>query len=518
MGSAISYRRNYFRIYFWQSLSLVLGVASLFIVVPYLSSNKILYGIYSVCTSLTFFFSYADLGFVSAGVKYAAEYFVRGDRENEMKVIGFTAFIMVSAFTIVSIAILILAISPKLLIPDITNDSESLYTARYLLLILALSCPILICQRILNIIFTIRVEDYLFQRITIVGNIIKLISVLFFFGGGRYLVVEYYIFYQTVNLFVVVAALLYIRKYGYNLSYFLRSVKWDKVVFDKVKKISGTSFIMTICMILYYELDQIAISHWVGIEAVAIYGVALSVMTIIRSFNSIVFSPYVSRYNHFIGLGDMKGLAFFVNKMICMSGIIFVAPIITVSVFATPFVISWVGNQYIESAVLVSIMALSFFPNFFKDPIGSYFIATERNKVLLKSNCLLPIVFWLGVITTVKWLGILSFAIFKFVSSAVTSIYYWHQAYKDFNTKGFRFVSIRDAFVPLICPVLFLTSVAYFIVPHMNFNHDRLDLLYNILIMGINLLIALTIGVFTNKTLKGEVIKSILPILKKIHK
>lgn len=82
---AITYRRNYLLIYFWQSLSILLGFLSLFVVVPYLSSDKILFGIYSVCTSLTIFFSYADLGFVSAGVKYAAEYFIQGNKEKEVK-------------------------------------------------------------------------------------------------------------------------------------------------------------------------------------------------------------------------------------------------------------------------------------------------------------------------------------------------------------------------------------------------------------------------------------------------
>ena len=68
-----SYTRNYLNIYLFQTLSIVLGFVSLFVVIPYLSGNKEIYGIYSICISVTVFFSYADLCFLSEVTKYAEE-------------------------------------------------------------------------------------------------------------------------------------------------------------------------------------------------------------------------------------------------------------------------------------------------------------------------------------------------------------------------------------------------------------------------------------------------------------
>ena len=66
----------------------------MFIVIPYLTSEPEIYGIYTVCISVSIFLAYADLGFLSAGQKYAAEYFAKGKRQEEIKVIGFTTFIL----------------------------------------------------------------------------------------------------------------------------------------------------------------------------------------------------------------------------------------------------------------------------------------------------------------------------------------------------------------------------------------------------------------------------------------
>lgn len=72
----VSYTKNYIKIDFLQILSILLGFVSMFIVVPYLSSDQTTYGIYSVCISVTIFLSYAYLYFLGAGQKYAAVYAV----------------------------------------------------------------------------------------------------------------------------------------------------------------------------------------------------------------------------------------------------------------------------------------------------------------------------------------------------------------------------------------------------------------------------------------------------------
>lgn len=89
-----TYWKNYIKIYVSQTISIILGFVSLFIVVPYLSSNTEIYGIYSICISITVFFSYADLGFLSAGNKYASEFYIRNEKKEEIAYIASSHFIL----------------------------------------------------------------------------------------------------------------------------------------------------------------------------------------------------------------------------------------------------------------------------------------------------------------------------------------------------------------------------------------------------------------------------------------
>ena len=484
---------------------MLLGFASLFVVIPYLSSDKTLYGIYSACTALTIFFSYADLGFLPSGVKYASEYYIKGDLQTEIKIVGFTVFIMLPIFFALTLGIAIIGIIPKLLIPELIEGSDSFYIARKLLLVLAVSSPIIMAQRILNIVFTIRVENYKYHKMMILGSFIRILSILYFFRENKYQIVEFYTFFQFVNLAIVLYGISYIRKYNYHIKKFLHEIRFDRAIFDKVKKLSITSFLIFLSVVIFYELDQIAISHILGIEAVAIYGAALSIFMLVRTFCSLVYSPYSSRYNHFIGLGDYFGLTRFVNKMILVFAPIIIIPITTLSLLAEPFVVSWLGIKYAESSIIASLLVLSFIINFITDPISNYFISMERNTYLVKYNLLLPLVYWTGVISFIGLLGLKSFAIFKFIVPYFLGVGYYFLAKKDFKARGYKFVYTKELFMAIISPFVIVCTASVIAKSYMISEHSTYALFLNIIIMCGVSFISFLLSVPFNSTLRYEI-------------
>lgn len=505
-----SYRTNYLKIYFWQSISILLGFASLFIVVPFLSGNKTLYGIYSVCTSLTIFFSYADLGFLSSGAKFAAEYYIKGDRENEMKVIGFTAFIMIVVFLLLDIFIIVLGFNPRILIPELEYGSENFFVARKLLFILALGCPAMIGQRIMGILFTIRVEDYKYLRFQIIASLCRILSVLYFFTDGRYMIVEYYAFFQIIYLCVVVAAIIYSRRYGYRVRDFIKTFKFDKSIFDREKALSGASLVGIAAMVLYNELDQVAISNFFGIEAVAIYAAAFSIMTLVRTFNSLIFAPYTSRCNHYAGLNDYSGLSAFVNKLILLSAPILVIPIFNLSLYTKPFVISWLGEDYVESAFIMSFLVLSYMVNFIVVPLSNYLIASEQNKNIVKTSLFTPIIFWIGILIMGGILQVRAFAIMKFIAPSIVMLYYWYVCKRDFERRGLDFVRFSQILKGIVVPIAASIVLSLLFKPIMFYTHDKKSLLLNIVYMGVSVVVSMVLAIFTNNEL-NKLAKSFIP-------
>jgi O-antigen/teichoic acid export membrane protein len=175
-----SYTFNYIKIYFWQFLAVLLNIGSMFVVMPKLTLNPKIYGIYCVCISVSIFIGYADFGFIAAGIKYASEYFAQKKRNEETKVIAFCCFILFCFLILFSIVLFVFSYNPSLIIKNITLVDKKI--ASTLLLILAIFTPTFVFQKILIMIFTVRLEDYIFARITIIANIMKIISVFYFFN------------------------------------------------------------------------------------------------------------------------------------------------------------------------------------------------------------------------------------------------------------------------------------------------------------------------------------------------
>jgi O-antigen/teichoic acid export membrane protein len=411
-----SYTKNYLKIYLWQGVSLVLNFLSMFVVIPYLTSDPITYGIYSVCISFSIFLAYADIGFMGAGQKYAAEYFAKGDKEEEMKVIGFTNFILMFFLLLFSLGFFVLSQQPELLVKGIDTPNQH-YIASSLLLILAVFTPTTLLQRLLQMIFGIRMEDFIIQRSNIIGSVFKILSVLWFFRSGKYDIIGYFLFTQIVNLIAALITLFIARKrYDYNIGALFRNIYFNKLVFDKTKDLAFTSLFLTVSWILYYELDSIAIGMLLGANQVAIYAIGLTVLSFFRSILGILFSPFSVRFNHFIGHEDEEGLKSFYLQVVTIMAPVVVIPVIAIAVFAKVIVVTWVGMDYLDSVQVIQLLIYCNVFAFITYPTNFMLIAKERQKALYFINTLLPFVFWIGIAITINILGVNSFAVFKLVA------------------------------------------------------------------------------------------------------
>ena len=347
---------------------MILSLLSMFIVIPFITDNAVLYGIYAICISTAVFLNYADLGFVSAGIKYAGESYAKNEQNTEIKFYGFSGFILFLFILVISVAYFCFFLNPGILIKDI-GKSEYLSIASNLLLIQAIFSFNTVLQRYVSAVFQVRIEQFIFQKIQVLGSLIKLFSVFYFFGSGNYDIVGYYLFMKIIELFIIVIGIIIIsKKYKLFFVDYIKAFKFDKQIFNKTKRLAYSSLFVTFMWVLYYELDLMFIGKFFGPSEVAVYALAFTFATLLRSLIAIVYSPFQNRYNHFVGLNDIKGLKVLLYKVILFSMPIFVIPIFTIVFLSDHIATTWAGNEYLQSGLIIALLSINYMYSFIRTP------------------------------------------------------------------------------------------------------------------------------------------------------
>ena len=500
---AVNYTRNYIKIYFWHGISLILNFISMFIVIPHITSNPSIFGIYTICVSLSIYLAYADLGFVGAGQKYAAEHYINNERKEEIEIIGFISFILLVFLVLFSLCFIILHFNPNLLISSLNNVDKEI--ASSLFLILALSTPITLIQRQVQIIYSIRLEEFIVQRIASIGNVLKICSVLWFFTSNHYEIVNYFLFMQLVNLVVASTAFfLAIKRYDYNYIDLFKNIKFNKEVYIKTRKLALNSLFLIITGILIYELDPTAIVFFLGTKQVAVYAIGLTLLSFFRSIFSIIYSPFNARFNHLIGALEPEKLKkLYFESVINTFPIVFI-PILTIILLAKPIILTWVGTGYLDAIYSTRLLiAINFFA-FVAYPTSILLMAQVRVKEMYLISAFNAVFYWIGIILTIKYFGVNSFALFKFISFLIVGLFYFSIMIKYLD------IGIIHAFkkivFPIILPVVFLFLTNHFLFDFLPLAKSKINFLLVLSYAGILMLVSYSIIVLTTSHFKYKLI------------
>lgn len=504
------------KIYLWQFISILFNFAAIFVVTPYLSSNKAIYGIYTIIIAANMFLSYADFGFLGAGMKFASECYAQRDIRKEISIIGFTGFIFLVFVLLYSLGVLCLSFWPELLVKNL-NDNEERSVASKLLFILALFCPIFVMQRIVQIIFAVRLKDYIFQRILIVSNATKIVFATLFFSNESYPIVSYFLFSQLCTLAAVIYGLFIARKqFGYGFKIFFGSFRFSKDMYKKTKGLAFVSIFLTLCWILFYELDPFVIGRTLGAEYLAVFSIGFTLLEYFRGIFGLVFSPFIAKFNHYVGLKNDEALHDFFIKVLILALPLTVFPVLAISLTIENFIFCWVGNQYAESVPIARIMVLSFIFSFLTSPTGILIMAYERAKLLYFTNALLPIVYWMGVCITIKFIGLQAFANFKLVAFFTVTIVYLNIIVKLMNLNFWTF--LWKLVSPAILPISFIISIILLTKSYLPLEKNTLNLLVYFMYNGLIISIAFVMYYFLSPVYKKGVNSIVTPFLEKVFK
>jgi len=213
--------------------------------------------------------------------------------------------------------------------------------------------------------------------------------------------------------------------------------------------------------ILFYELDALLIVKIFGAAELALYAIALALVSFLRNVFAQLYSPFGARFNHFIGLNDVDGLRELYRNVIVATMPIILFTTISLIILMKPLVYSWVGEDYAASIILAQFLVLSSTRAFVSYPGNFLVIAQQRLSTLYITSALLPIVLWTGVLLTISDLGLFAIPLFKFISGLVVFLIYTIITYR-FLAIGF-FDFIRDLVIPILLPCIVLGASLFLV-------------------------------------------------------
>ena len=453
-----NYNHNYLRIYIWKFFSILTGFLSLLIVVPHLSSDKELYGIYSVCISFIIYLSYADIGFLSAGQKYAAEAFAKNDRNTEIRLLGFIGAILLLMTIPFSLSMIFFSFQPDMLIHNLTENGKDI--SKSILLILGTLLPFqIILQRLVQSILIIRIKDYISLRIDVIFNLVKVGSVFYFFSENSYQLVEYFLF---VNAITILSSLviLFIIKINENYDFLLlfKSIKVKKKEYNITKKLAGSSLILTIGWLIYYELDLIIIGKWLGPQDVAIYAVAFTFLNFLRTLWNTVFSPFAQRFNHFSALNSDLELRELTKRIMDYTFPLCIIVTIALILASEKIIYYWVGNDYADSIVILQVLIVGTCFGFVTNPASYYFTAKTKYSLMNALGMVLPMIFIIGIFLLIPNFSLVGISISKSFTMLIGFIICFIGVSRIYNP----LLSIKKWFINLLIMITFTS----FLISH----------------------------------------------------
>lgn len=455
-----SYNKKILLIYLVKTIGILTGFLSILMVVPRLTSNQEIYGVYTVCASLSMFFSYADLGFLSAGQKYAAEYFAQGDLKKEIKIIGFVLFFLSMLLVISALLLTIISFDPVIIIKSLNISNIDI--SRKLILILALFSPTIILQRFNSLVYSIRIEDYIYQIFDVIFNILKIFSIQFFVTSTSYDIVGYFLTIQCLSfLSALIGAIIAFKKYKYGFTDFLKAFKFSKEMFDATRSLAFSELLTTIAWILYFEFDSLILSKFYGLKIVALYAIGFTFLSFLRTFYNTLFSPFLSRFNHFVGNKDENGLFNNFNFLVKISLPVCILLPLTLILYMKNIIITWVGYNYVSSVLVCQLLIVTVALTAINIPIGYLILAKSQNFILRINAIILPILFYGCLLLFNFYLADKTLAVCKLITISSSLCLTIYLSYKKISPTILNAYLIPMKYI--FFSVLVLVSIYYFL-------------------------------------------------------
>lgn len=339
--------------YFNVLISIIYGFISVPVLVSALGKSE--YGVYSTIASLIGYMSIMDFGIHNVLVRYLAVYKARKDRKAYENLLAVALVI----YSFIAVIMLLIGYGIYLNLDMLFKDSflpSEITVAKQLfwvvLMDLIISLPGAIFQCVIN-----AEEHFIFGR-TVLGvkQILKLVLLIGVVNlGGRSLALVWAVF--LLNMTVIICQAIYCYR-KIKIRIHLHNWTWNYIY--SLFAYTFFVFVASVSEQITWKLDSIILGMRISAEVVAVYSVAMNLITIYRKFSGAVsgiFLPKATRLS--ISEKSEEASTDLMIRVGTMQLLILSLILVGFAIIGEEFVFVWIGQGYEEVYPIFMVLGLA---------------------------------------------------------------------------------------------------------------------------------------------------------------
>lgn len=416
-----------------------------FFLVPFVLKNLGVnrYGIWSLITMITGYFSLIDFGMGQSFERYIAEYNAQKNKENINNVIKSGLFFYLLLFLIlIPLSIIIPEFLIKILkIPSEFQD-EAEFLFKWTIIYIGFA-------NIFNLFYSCTRG---FQRMDITGRTTIILTTLHAIGVILFIKKNWGIKGLMLNNFLVYSIgglmyLLFLFKIFPEIQ--LDFFKFEKNILKRLSKFGIKRWLTSIEEVITYQTDKFFISHFLNIGLVGIYQIGYTIPEKVASMIRVLNSAIVPASAELKAMNDREKLIkLHIYGLKYISTIAF--PVMFFIIATAPLIINvWVGSGYENSIIVLRLFSLIFLITLLSSNLTAILVGIEKPEYQMYASVfqsILNIVLTYILIKSIGFVGVIIATLISISLSTSYLLWIFHKILKI----NFVFTFKNSIFVPLI--------------------------------------------------------------------
>ncbi|OQY29452.1 MAG: hypothetical protein B6244_03500 [Candidatus Cloacimonetes bacterium 4572_55] len=375
--------------------------------------GKELYGLWELVMSMIGFIGLLDFGFATSVVKYVAE--SKGQKDSKrMNLIVSTVFY---AYLFLAAAVVILSSGFAFLYSDLFHLPDTVTDVAPWVMILigirtALNFPFSVYRGVL---FGHQ-RIALLNAIEIVMNILEATAsiLVLYLGFG---IIGFACAYLASYLLKALTRMYFSYRETENLHVSVKLFQKDKL--REVTSVSLYLFIILASGTIAAQVDRIVIKLFAALEAVAVYSVAAKMSNYVFRLAKQFINALTPLIAELKGAGETKNIQRVMLEGTKLS-LIIVSPLaMSLFFFSKDLMVAWIGPDFEESGVVLSILLLAIFPTVIQANAGNILAMTDNHRFAAWTSLGSAILNVIMSVILIQFLGLPGVALGTLISAFV---------------------------------------------------------------------------------------------------